>query len=135
MRLGPAPALALFVLAAMFLAAGPLPAEEAPRAMPFNKTSVHKYFVVAGALRQEMEEKFEPRNWTAETARIYVDTARHGGFDFEATVLSAMRGLDKSLDNPRFVFLSGVFQIHPDVYLKLGLIKRETRDAVTAFFK
>ena len=34
----------------------------------------------------------------------------------------------------RFLFLAGVFQMHPDLYLRLKLIAKPTRDAVVSYF-
>jgi hypothetical protein len=38
------------------------------------------------------------------------------------------------MTDPRFLFLAGVFQAHPDVFLRLKLISKATRDAVVAYF-
>jgi len=106
------------------------------RSLPFSKQSVFNYFRQVEDARRDIQENLKPEAFQERMCRLYADVLRHSGYDFEATVQNAVQFAEKGsrkLDDARFLFLAGVFQIHPDVFLKLGLISKPTRDAVVSY--
>lgn len=111
--------------------------EGSGRAMPFNKQNVFNYFQRVDAAKRELPEKLAPGEYQTRVCRLYADMLRQGGYDFEHTVQNAVQFAERGrgkLDDPRFLFLAGVFQVHPDVYLRLKLISKPTRDALMQYF-
>lgn len=109
---------------------------EAPRSLPFNKQSVFSYFRQVEESRRELREDLKPEELQERVCRIYAEVLKRTGYDFEATVQNAAQFAERGnrkLDDPRFLFLAGVFQYHPDVFLKLKLISPSTRDAVVSY--
>jgi hypothetical protein len=123
---------ALLLLGALFLAAA------APtRPMPFNKNNVYAYFRHVDELKREIPANMAGPEREAELCRIHAAALSRSGYSLDATVAEAVariNALNKKMDNPRFAFLAGTFQIHPDVFLKLKLISKKNRDAVIALF-
>jgi len=106
------------------------------RSLPFSKQSVYNYFRQVEDARRAFREDLKPEEFQERLCRLYADVLRQSGYDFEATVQNATQFAEKGnrkLDDPRFLFLAGVFQIHPDVFLKLKLISQPTRDAVVSY--
>jgi hypothetical protein len=127
------------VLAALvfFCGAGNVRAEDGGRSLPFNKQNVFNYFQRVDSAKRQLPDKMKPGEYEERVCRLYADTLRQGGYDFEHTVQNAVqfgeKGLAK-LDDPRFLFLAGVFQIHPKVYLRLKFISKATYDDVMHYF-
>lgn len=112
-------------------------AGEPGRSLPFNKQNVIKYFIQAQDGQRKLPENITAAEYEERVCQSYADQLRQAGFDFEATVQNALQFADhgkNKLDDPRFMFLAGVFQVHPDVYLRLKLISKATRDAVVSYF-
>ena len=125
-----------FGVALCGLLAGRAWAEEA-RSLPLTKQSVYNYFRQVEEAKRYLGEDLKPEALEEEECRIYAMTLKHTGYDFEATVRNAVQFGEKGarrLDDPRFLFLAAVFQIHPNVFLKYRYISPETRDAVLAYF-
>lgn len=127
----------LAVLACLGSAADMARAAEAPRSLPFNRQNVYSYFKQVEEGRRALPENLPPKEFQARVCALYATVLKRSGYDFEATVKNAVqngiKGSDK-LNDPRFLFLAGVFQVHPDVFLRLKLISKPTRDAVMAYF-
>lgn len=107
-----------------------------PRSLPFSKRSVFNYFRQVEDARRGIRENLKPEAFKERICRLYAEVLQRSGYDFEASVQNAVQFAEKGrrrLDDPRFLFLAGVFQIHPDVFLKLGLIAKPTRDAVVNY--
>ena len=107
------------------------------RSLPFSKQSVFNYFRQVEDARRDIQENLKPEAFQERMCRLYADVLRHSGYDFEATVLSALSFAEKGanrLDDPRFMFLAGVFKEHPDYFVQLKLISKTTRDAVVRYF-
>ncbi len=131
-RLDAGRAFALLLAGAVFLAAA------APvRPMPFNRNNVYAYFRQVAEMKREIPGNLAGPAREAELCRIHAAALSRQGYDFNATVgeaVAKINALNKKMDNPRFAFLAGTFQIHPDVFLKLKLITKKNRDAVVALF-
>jgi AcrR family transcriptional regulator len=126
--------LAVLALLAVPALAG---AAEAPRSLPFNKQNVYNYFRKVEEEKRDLPEKISLQELQERQAHAYAKALKESGYDFEATVQNALqfgeKGMNK-LDDPRFLFLAGVFRFHPDVYLRLKLISKPTYDAVLKYF-
>jgi hypothetical protein len=137
MTLFPVRLVAFFVLLGSLFCAGTSLAGEPGRSLPFNKQSVYNYFRHVEEARRDLPENLPPEEFQARLCNAYASKIKQAGYDFEATVLNAVQlgehGMDK-LNDPRFMFLAGVFQIHPDVYMNLKFISKTTRDAVVKYF-
>lgn len=131
-RLDAGRAVTLLLLGAFFLAAA------APvRPMPFNKNNVYAYFRRVAELKREIPANMSGPEREAELCRVHAAALSRSGYDFNATVAEALariNALNKKMDNPRFAFLAGTFQTHPDIFLKHKLISKKNRDAVVALF-
>lgn len=126
---------ALVVLASL---GGPAAAAETPRSLPFNRQNVYNYFKQVADAKRAFPEEISGKEYEERTCVLYASTLKKGGYDFEATVLNAVQGAERGGDkmrDPRFLFLAGVFQTHPDVFVRLKLLSKATRDAVVAYFK
>lgn len=125
-----------FLLPVLLVAVGAWAAESG-RSMPFNKQNVFNYLQRVDAAKRKLPEKISPDEYQERVCNLYADTLRQGGYDFEHTVQNALqfaaKGNDK-LDDPRFLFLAGVFQVHPDVYLRMKLISKATHNDVMHYF-
>ncbi len=110
---------------------------EKGRSLPFNKQNVYNYFKQVEEGKRTLPDKLPPAEFQDRVCHLYASVLKQAGYDFEATIQNAVqftdRGGDK-LNDPRFLFLAGVFQAHPDVFLRLGLISKSTRDAVVNYF-
>lgn len=123
------------VLALVCLLGGRAYGEEG-RSLPLTKQSVYNYFRQVEEARRSLDGEASPEAIEEQVCRIYALVLKHTGYDFEATVRSAVQFAEKGnrkLDDPRFLFLAAVFQIHPDVFLKYKLISPATRDAVVSY--
>ncbi|WP_428563324.1 MAG: hypothetical protein ACP59X_23700 [Solidesulfovibrio sp. DCME] len=112
-------------------------AADAPRSLPFNRQNVYNYFKQVAEGKQAFPEEISGKDYEERTCLLYATTLKKAGYDFEATVQNAVQGADRGKDrmnDPRFLFLAGVFQTHPDVFLRLKLLSKATRDAVVAYF-
>ncbi|MEA4855104.1 MAG: hypothetical protein AAGU21_13155 [Solidesulfovibrio sp.] len=130
----PAWLLSLALLAAW---GGQALAADAPRSLPFNKQNVYNYFKQVADEKRSFPEEISGKEYEERTCLLFATTLKKSGYDFEATVQNAVQGAQKGNDrmtDPRFLFLAGVFQAHPDVFLRLKLISKATRDAVVAYF-
>jgi len=119
------------------LAAGLALAAESGRSLPFNKQNVFSYFKQVEEEKAQLPEDIAYAELQERQCQIYVRVLKQSGYDFEATVQNAIQFADRGnrkLDDPRFLFLAGVFQMHPDLYLRLKLIAKPTRDAVVSYF-
>jgi hypothetical protein len=106
------------------------------RSLPFNKQSVFSYFRQVEEGRRGFPQDLKPEDFQGRMCQLYASILKQAGYDFEATIQNAIQFAEKGnhkLDDPRFLFLAGVFQIHPDVFLKHNLISKATRDAVVAY--
>ena len=128
----------LFLAAAFVLGcAGSVWAQGNGRSMPFNKENVLNYLQRVQAAKRGLPEKLGPEEYQERICRLYADTMKQAGYDFEHSVENAMQFAEKGgskLDDPRFLFLAGVFQVHPDEYQRVKLISKATRDAVMHYF-
>jgi hypothetical protein len=128
---------ASLLFACCLLAAVTGRAAESGRSLPFNKQNVYNYFMQVDQAKRKLPEQIGPQELQERLCQLYATQIKQAGYDFEATVQNAVqfaeRGKDK-LGDPRFMFLAGVFQIHPDVFLRLRLISKPTRDAVVGYF-
>ncbi len=128
-----------FVLAVCccLLWGGGVLAADAPKSLPFNKQSVYSFFRQVAEERDRIPENTPMPELQDRQCQLNASVLRQGGYDFETSVQNAVqfaeRGPNK-LDDPRFNFLAGVFNVHPDVYLRLKLISKATRDSVMAYF-
>jgi len=125
------------VVLALCLVPDLAPAAEAPRSLPFNKQNVYNYFKQVEEGKRTLPEKISLQELQERQCHLYASILKQAGYDFEATVQNALQFADKGnnkLDDPRFMFLAGVFQFHPDVYLRLKLISKPTYDAVLHYF-
>jgi hypothetical protein len=123
-----------FLLLSLPLAAGA--AEK--RSLPFNKQTVYNYFRKVEEAKRMVPDGTKPPDYQRQMCLAYVQALKQTGYDFETTVQNAVRFAEKGnrkLDDPRFLFLVGVFQYHPDVFVKLGLLSKETGDSVVAYLK
>ncbi len=130
-------ALLTLCLAACCLASRPAGAGEQGRGMPFNKQTMFNYLNQVEQERRELPDGMPLEEYQERVCSLYAMRARQGGHDFEATVQNALQLADRGKDrlsDPRFIFLATVFQVHPDVYLRLKFISKATRDAVLAYF-
>lgn len=111
---------------------------EEGRSLPLSKQSVFNYFRQVEEERRSIDaDELKPDEYLKRTCQAYVMVLRKTGFDFETTVRNAVQFAekgDRKLDDPRFLFLAAVFQFHPDIFLKLGLLSQTTRDAVLTYF-
>lgn len=108
------------------------------RSLPFNKQSVYSYFRQVEEGRRALPEDLPPQALQARLCQLYASALKQSGYDFEATIQNAVQFADRGrgkLDDPRFLFLAGVFQMHPDVFLRQGLISQATRDAVVNYLR
>jgi len=124
-------------LAALLLPAAGVFAADAPRSLPFNKQNVYSYFKQVDEGKRALPEGINGKEYEERTCMLYATTLKKAGYDFEATVKNALQGSVKGMDrmnDPRFLFLAGVFQTHPDVFVRLKVLSKPTRDAVVAFF-
>lgn len=122
---------------ALCLIPGLASAAEAPRSLPFNKQNVYNYFRQVEEGKRKLPEKISLEELQERQCHLYADVLKQSGYDFEATVQNAVQFGEKGnnkLDDPRFMFLAGVFQFHPDVYLRLKFISKPTYDAVMHYF-
>ncbi len=130
--------LCLCLIAAASLALpGLAPAAEAPRSLPFNKQNVYNFFKKVEEEKRNLPDKISLQELQERQAHLYAQVLKQSGYDFETTVQNAMQFGEKGankLDDPRFMFLAGVFSFHPDVYLRLKLISKPTYDAVLKYF-
>ncbi|KHK01944.1 hypothetical protein [Desulfovibrio sp. TomC] len=127
--------LALFVWC--LLLSLPAEAAEAGRSLPFNKQNVFMFFKQVAEAREKLPEELPLEELRDRQCMLYASILKQGGYDFEATVLNALQFSEKGgnkLDDPRFMFLAGVFQEHPDVFVRLKVISKATRDAVVRYF-
>ena len=127
----------LCVLCAVLAQAAVVRAED-KRSLPFNKQSVYSYFRQVEEGRRDLPEDLPPEALQAKLCQLYVSVLKRSGYDFEATIQNAVQFADRGngkLDDPRFLFLAGVFQMHPDVFVRLGLISKATRDAVMNYLR
>ncbi|WP_233489668.1 hypothetical protein [Solidesulfovibrio fructosivorans] len=105
--------------------------------MPFNKQNVFNFLQRVDSAKRKLPDNIPPDEYQQRVCTLYADTLRQGGYDFEHTVQNALQFAAKGngkLDDPRFLFLAGVFQVHPDVYLRLKFISKATRDDVMHYF-
>ena len=112
-------------------------AAEGGRSLAFNKQNVFMYFKQVEDAKNKLPENLHPQELHDRECLVYAVVLKQGGYDFEATVLSALSFTEKGgnrLDDPRFMFLAGVFQFHPDEFVRLRLISKTTRDAVVRYF-
>ena len=112
-------------------------APEKGRTLAFNRQNVFMYFRQVNEAKNKLPEEMPYAERRDRQCHVYADVLKQTGYDFEATVLNAVENAEKGgnrLDDPRFTFLAGVFQEHPDNFLRLRLISKATRDAVVRFF-
>ena len=112
-------------------------AAEGGRSLAFNKQNVFMYFKQVGDALEQLSEDLPPQELRQRRCLAYATVLKQAGYDFEATVVSALSFAEKGpnrLDDPRFLFLAGVFKEHPDYFLQLKLISKATRDAVVRYF-
>ncbi len=124
--------LALALASVTFLAAA-----EPVRPLPFNKNNVYAYFRKVDELKREMSKKLKTPKRDTVLCHIYADALNRSGYSFNATVTEAVTKINQfnmNMDNPRYAFLAGTFQVHPDLFLKEKLITKENRDAVVKLF-
>jgi hypothetical protein len=110
-------------------------AEEA-RHLPFNKQTVYNYFRKVEEAKRTVPVELKPEDYKRRICQLYVDVLKQTGYDFNATVQNAAQYGERSgrrLDDPRFLFLVGVFQYPPDAFVQLGLLSKPVRDAVMAY--
>lgn len=122
------------VLLSLFLPA--LASAEEARHLPFNRQTVYNYFRKVEEAKRVVPQNISPADYRRRLCQLYVDVLRQSGYDFNATVENATRFAERGsrrLDDPRFLFLIGVFQYPPDVFVRLGLLTKPTRDAVMAY--
>jgi hypothetical protein len=127
-------ALAAFLL--VLLALPSLGQAEDKRSLPFNKQTVYNYFRKVEEAKRTVPEEIKPDEYQRRMCQVYVQALKQTGYDFEATVQNAAQFAERGhrkLDDPRFLFLVGVFQYQPDVFVQLGLLSKTTRDAVMAY--
>ncbi|WP_300159028.1 hypothetical protein [Solidesulfovibrio sp.] len=127
-----------FLVLALVLAAASALAAETGRSLPFNKQNVYNYFKQVDEGKRALPEDISGKEYEERSCVLYATTLRKAGYDFEATVQNALQGGLKGADrmnDPRFLFLAGVFQTHPDVFLRLKLLSKATRDAVVTYFQ
>jgi hypothetical protein len=109
---------------------------EDKRSLPFNKQTVYNYFRKVEEAKRAVPENIKPPEYQSRMCQVYVQVLKETGYDFETTVQNATQFAEqgpRKLDDPRFMFLVGVFQYHPDVFYQLKLISKPTRDAVVAY--
>ena len=119
-----------------FAEKGAVPAEKG-RSLAFNKQNVFMYFRQVDEAKNKLPEEMPYEELRDRQCHLYASVLKQSGYDFEATILNAVEHAEKGgnrLDDPRFTFLAGVFQEHPDLFLRLRLISKPTRDAVVRFF-
>ncbi|MHC1791020.1 hypothetical protein [Solidesulfovibrio sp.] len=112
-------------------------AAEKGRSLAFNKQNVYMYFRQVDEAKNKLSEDMPYDELRDRQCHLYASVLKQTGYDFEATVLNAVQHSEKGgnkLDDPRFMFLAGVFQEHPDMFLRLRLISKPTRDAVVRYF-
>ena len=129
---------AAWVLTGLVLAAAGLAAAQDKRSLPFNKQSVYSYFRQVEEARRTLPDGGPAEAQMARICELYASVLKKSGYDFDATIQHAVQFAErgpKKLDDPRFLFLAGVFQIHPDLFFRQKLISQATRDAVVAYFK
>jgi len=110
---------------------------EKGRSLSFNKQNVFMYFRQVNEAKNKLPEEMPYEERRDRQCALYASVLKQTGYDFEATVLNAVDHAEKGgnrLDDPRFNFLAGVFQEHPDMFVRLRLISKATRDAVVRFF-
>ncbi len=130
--------LALLLAVATLWAATSAMAAETARSLPFNRQNVYNYFKQVEEGKRALPEEISGKEYEERACVLYASTLKKAGYDFEATVQNALQGGLKGADkmnDPRFLFLAGVFQNHPDVFLRLKLLSKATRDAVVAYFQ
>ena len=118
------------------LTSAPARGEEA-RSLPLSRQSVYNYFRQIEEARRAIDDDVKPEELQQQICRLYAAVLKKTGYDFEATVQNAVQFAekgDRKLEDPRFLFLAAVFQIHPDIFLKYGLISQATHDAVVNYF-
>ncbi|WP_343039488.1 hypothetical protein [Solidesulfovibrio aerotolerans] len=107
------------------------------RSLAFNKQNVFMYFRQVAEAKNKLPEDMPYEELRDRQCHLYASVLKQSGYDFETTILNAVEHAEKGgnkLDDPRFTFLAGVFQEHPDLFLRLRLISKPTRDAVVRFF-
>jgi len=128
----------VWALAAFVFAASAVPAEaREARPLPFNKNNVYAYFRRVNEMKREAGKQLKTPKHDTVLAHIYADALNKSGYDFNSTVTEAVSKINQfnmSMDNPRYAFLAGTFQLHPDIFLKEKLITKENRDAVVKLF-
>jgi hypothetical protein len=127
----------LACLAALFALVATARAQQG-RSLPFNKQSVYSYFRQVEEGRRSLPENLPPEALQAKNCQLYASVLKQSGYDFEATIQNAVQFAERGhgkLDDPRFLFLAGVFQVHPDVFLRLKLISQATHDAVLGYLR
>jgi len=110
---------------------------EKGRSLAFNKQNIYMYFRQVDEAKNKLPEDMPYQELRDRQCHLYASILKQSGHDFEATVLNAVEFSEKGgnrLDDPRFMFLAGVFQEHPDQFLRLRLISKPTRDAVVRYF-
>jgi len=110
---------------------------EKGRSLAFNKQNIYMYFRQVSEAKNKLPEDMPYQELRDRQCHLYASVLKQSGHDFEATVLNAIEFSEKGgnrLDDPRFMFLAGVFQEHPDAFLRLRLISKSTRDAVVRYF-
>ena len=110
---------------------------EKGRTLAFNKQNVFMYFRQVSEAKNKLPENMPYEELRDRQCHLYASVLKQTGYDFEATVLNAVEHAEKGgnkLDDPRFTFLAGVFQEHPDMFVRLRLISKPTRDAVVRYF-
>lgn len=110
---------------------------EKGRSLAFNKQNVYTYFRQVDDAKNKLPEDMPFQELRDRQCHLYASVLKQSGYDFEATIINALEHSEKGgnkLDDPRFMFLAGVFQEHPDVFLRLRLISKPTRDAVVRYF-
>jgi hypothetical protein len=115
----------------------PASAAESGRSLAFNKQNVFMYFKQVEEAREKLPENLPLDELRDRECLLYATVLKQGGYDFEATILNALAHSEKGgnkLDDPRFLFLAGVFKVHPDVFLRLRVISKTTRDDVVRYF-
>jgi hypothetical protein len=128
----------LLALAALCLLPGAAAvAAEGGRSLAFNKQNVFMYFKQVDEALNQLPEDLPPQELRQRRCMAFAMVLKQGGYDFEATVLNALSFTEKGgnrLDDPRFLFLAGVFKEHPDFFVQLKLINKATRDALVRYF-
>ena len=115
----------------------PAQAAEGGRSLPFNKQNVFMFFKQVEEAKGKLPENLPLEELRDRQCMLYASILKQGGYDFEATILNALAHSETGgnrLDDPRFLFLAGVFKVHPDVFLRLRVISKPTRDAVVRYF-